>query len=59
VIRGDFLGVTPIRGLEERLESQPYRRGAIISALEGADMASYLGGVSKEQFMECVFPEER
>jgi lipoate-protein ligase A len=59
VIRGDFLGVTPIRGLEELLESKPYRRDAIIRALEGADMARYLGGVSKEQFMECVFPEER
>ncbi|MDR3164604.1 MAG: lipoate--protein ligase [Synergistaceae bacterium] len=55
VIRGDFLGVTPIRGLEERLESQPYRRGAIIRALEDADIALYLGGVTKEQFMECVF----
>jgi lipoate-protein ligase A len=59
VIKGDFLGVMPIRGLEERLESQPYRRDAITSALEGADMARYLGGVTKEQFMECVFPEER
>jgi lipoate-protein ligase A len=59
VIRGDFLGVAPIRGLEELLESQPYRRDAIIRALEGADMARYLGGVSKEQFMECVFSEER
>jgi lipoate-protein ligase A len=59
VIRGDFLGVMPIRGLEELLESQPYRRDAILSALEGADMARYLGGVSKEQFIECVFPGER
>jgi lipoate-protein ligase A len=59
VIRGDFLGVTPIRGLEELLESRPYRRDAIIRALADADMARYLGGVSKEQFMECVFPEEQ
>jgi lipoate-protein ligase A len=59
VIRGDFLGVTPIRGLEERLESRPYRHDAITRALEGADMARYLGGVTKEQFMECIFPEER
>jgi lipoate-protein ligase A len=59
VIRGDFLGVTSIRGIEELLESRPYRRDAVIRALEGSDMARYLGGVSKEQFMECVFPEER
>lgn len=59
VIRGDFLGVAPVRGIEELLESQPYRRDAVIRALEGVDMARYLGGVSKEQFMECVFSEER
>lgn len=57
VIRGDFLGVTPIRELEELLESRPYRRDAVTSALEGMDMARYLGGISKEQFMECVFPD--
>ncbi|MDR1580661.1 MAG: lipoate--protein ligase [Synergistaceae bacterium] len=59
VIRGDFLGVTPIRGIEELLESQPYRRDAINRVLENADMSRYLGGVTKEQFMECVFPDER
>jgi lipoate-protein ligase A len=55
-IKGDFLGVTPIRELEELLESQPYRRDAIIRALEGVDTTRCLGGVSKEQFVECVFP---
>jgi lipoate-protein ligase A len=59
VIRGDFLGITPIRGLEELVESVPYGREAINRALAGTDMARYLGGVTKEQFIECIFPEER
>ena len=54
-IFGDFLGMVPIRGLEQMLENQPFTWEAISSVLEGVDLTPYLGGVTKEQLLECLF----
>ncbi|GHT00506.1 lipoate-protein ligase LplJ [Synergistales bacterium] len=54
-IRGDFLGVTPIRALEELLEARPYRMDAIEKTLKNIDLTPYLGGVTKEQLLTCLF----
>jgi lipoate-protein ligase A len=54
-IRGDFLGVAPIRALEERLEARPYRLEALKEALECVDLSPLLGGITKEQLLICLF----
>ena len=58
-IRGDFLGTVPIRGLEELMEKKRFLRGAISDALGETDLSRYLGGVTKEQFLFCMFGDGR
>jgi len=54
-IRGDFLGTVPIRGLEERLEKKAFQYQALSDALGEIDLAPYVGGITKEQLLSCVF----
>ena len=54
-IFGDFLGMVAIRGLEQMLENQPFTWEAISAVLEHVDLTPYLGGVTKEQLLECLF----
>ncbi|MDR3121752.1 MAG: hypothetical protein LBU58_10550, partial [Clostridiales bacterium] len=54
-IRGDFLGLLPVCGLERALLGLPLRRGALRDALDPIDVRPYLGGITKEAFLECLF----
>jgi len=54
-IRGDFLGTVPIRDLERRLEGLAYRRKAFDDALSAVSLSPYLGSISKDQLLQCVF----
>ena len=54
-IRGDFLGTVPIRGLEERLEQQVFQYQDMLDALDGVELAPYLGGITKGQLLSCMF----
>ena len=54
-IRGDFLGIVPIRGLEEHLEKQAFQYETIRSALNEIMLEPYLGGITKSEFLSCIF----
>jgi len=54
-IRGDFLGVAPIQGLEAALEGIPFEYHAFVKALEGITIAPYLGGITKDELLSCIF----
>jgi lipoate-protein ligase A len=55
-IHGDFLGLVPVRALEESLESRPYRRSDVELALGELDLDRYLGGITREELILCMFP---
>jgi lipoate-protein ligase A len=55
-IKGDFMGVLPCRALEERLEGRLYQYASIAAELGGAaELKPYLGGVSKDELLDCMF----
>ena len=54
-ICGDFLGTQPICGLENRFQGITLSEQAVSSALEGVDISSYLGSITKDEFMACMF----
>jgi lipoate-protein ligase A len=54
-IRGDFLGAVPIRGLEEHFENKAFQYPAIRDALDGINLEHYLGGITKDQLLSCLF----
>ncbi|MDR0653218.1 MAG: lipoate--protein ligase [Synergistaceae bacterium] len=56
-IHGDFLGLVPVRALEESLEGRPYRQSDMERALgELDDPERYLGGITGEELILCLFP---
>jgi lipoate-protein ligase A len=55
-IRGDFLGLAPVRELEEALEGRPYRRNDVERALGGLELERYLGGITRQELLLCLFP---
>jgi len=54
-IRGDFLGTVPIRDLEEMLEEKEYCYKALDDALKEIALYPYLGDITKEQLLSCMF----
>ncbi|MCL2499174.1 MAG: lipoyl synthase [Defluviitaleaceae bacterium] len=54
-IRGDFLGTVPIRGLERLLEGKAFNRDVLFDALTGFPLRPYLGNISVNEFLSCVF----
>jgi len=54
-IRGDFLGIVPIRELEEQLEQKTFQYQAIANYLESVNLAPYLGDITKDQLLSCIF----
>jgi len=54
-IYGDFLGTVPISGLEEQMINIPLEYTAMSNALEKISLRPYLGGITKEQFLSCMF----
>jgi len=54
-IYGDFLGVAPIQGLESQLVGQMFDRQSMYNCVDGQSLKSFLGSISKEQFLSCIF----
>jgi lipoate-protein ligase A len=54
-LNGDFLALLPVRGLEEKLEGLPYRIEAVREALVSIDLRPYLGTITTEELLSCVF----
>ena len=54
-IFGDFLGILPIEELETKLENQPHDFGALSEILSATDLRVYLGGIKRDELLECLF----
>jgi len=54
-ICGDFLGTIPIRGLEEALENVAFQPESVAAALADIDATPYLGEITKDQLLSCLF----
>ena len=57
-ICGDFLATEPVYALEAKLENILFDYRAFYAALEGVSLGPYLGDISKEQFLSCIFGKE-
>jgi len=56
-IRGDFLGVVLIRGLESLFEGLPFQYQAFSDAIEGVSLLPYLGAISADELLSCIFAQ--
>jgi len=54
-INGDFLGLMPIEPIESIIKGTPYRYEEMKSKLSNIDFDIYFRGISKEEFLECIF----
>ena len=54
-ISGDFLGLTDIVPLEDALSGCPFTPDSISDRLSAFPLRLYLGGITREQFLECIF----
>ncbi|WP_019414504.1 lipoate--protein ligase [Paenisporosarcina sp. TG20] len=54
-IYGDFFGIGDIADIEKRLIGATYDKSAIAEALGTIDLTSYLGGITKEQFIQLIY----
>jgi lipoate-protein ligase A len=54
-IYGDFLALIPVRALEEALEGLPYRREAVSARLGATDLNPYIGNITRDEFLSCMF----
>ena len=54
-IRGDFLGVFPIRGLEMLFENKLFQYEVFSGALDGISLQPYLGNITVDEFLSCMF----
>jgi lipoate-protein ligase A len=55
VLNGDFLALLPVRRLEERIEGLPYRINTVKEALSSFDLVPYLGTITLDELLSCVF----
>ena len=54
-IYGDFFGVGDVTDIENLLKGVTYDKSAIASALGDFEITSYLGGITKEQFLQLIY----
>ena len=54
-IRGDFLGAVPIHGLEEQLTNKAFQYEIFNDALDGISLLLYLGNITKDELLSCIF----
>ena len=54
-IRGDFLGVVPVCGLESVFEGKLFQYGEFAAALEGIPLQPYLGNITSNELLSCFF----
>ena len=54
-IFGDFFGVGEIKVIEDSMKGIKYDRQAIGDALATIDIPTYLGGITKEEFLQLIY----
>jgi lipoate-protein ligase A len=54
-ISGDFMGLTELDPLEAKLEGLRYNPEDVRTALDGLNLSLYLGGITAEEFIQCLF----
>ena len=54
-IYGDFFGKGDIKDLEDKLNGVKYDMNVINEVLENVPIDEYLGRITKEEFMQCLF----
>ncbi len=54
-IYGDFFGKSDILELEQRLKGLKYDKSEVVNALDNVSVEDYLGRISKEEFLQCLF----
>ncbi|CAM3263436.1 lipoate--protein ligase [Filibacter tadaridae] len=54
-IFGDFFGVGDVAVLEESLKGVQYDKQSMSDALNSVDIPTYLGGITKEEFLQLIY----
>ncbi|MDN4606770.1 lipoate--protein ligase [Sporosarcina highlanderae] len=54
-IYGDFFGVGEVQVVEDSLRNVQYDRESISKALDGVDIPTVLGGITKEEFVNLIY----
>lgn len=54
-IYGDFFGVGDVADIENRLVGVSYDKAVISEALGNLEISTYLGGITKEQFLQLIY----
>lgn len=54
-IHGDFFGKREVEELEELLKGARYELAALRDLLSGVDVEEYMAGITKENFLSCLF----
>jgi len=54
-IYGDFFGVGDVADIEKLLVGATYDKSAIAEVLGDIDLTTYLGGITKEQFLQLIY----
>ena len=54
-IYGDFFGVGDVADIENRLIGVSYDKSVISEALGDLEITTYLGGITKEQFLQLIY----
>ncbi|MFX3673802.1 MAG: lipoate--protein ligase [Paenisporosarcina sp.] len=54
-IYGDFFGLGDVSDIESRLIGVTYEKNSIEEAIGDLDIPTYLGGITKEQFLQLIY----
>lgn len=54
-IYGDFFGLGDVSDVESQLIGVNYERNAIADSLDNLDIATYLGGITKAEFLQLIY----
>jgi len=54
-IRGDFLGVVPIRNLEINFENNEFQYQVFCNLLDNVSLSPFLGSITKDELLSCLF----
>ncbi len=55
VIFGDFFGVGEVEVISEKLKGIQYNRESISEAVSDLDISTYLGGITREEFLQLIY----
>ena len=54
-LSGDFLGLVALDELENALKGLRYERGEVRQTLDGLNLSMFLGSITPDDFVECMF----